>query len=59
MNPGRPLPPAGADDVPAEFALLRAYLAEVTDHRRAKGRLYALPDLLSLVVLGLMAGCRS
>lgn len=59
MNPGRPLPPAGPDTVPAEVALLHACLAEVSDHRKAKGRLYALPDLLSLVVLGLMAGCRS
>ena len=59
MNPGRPLPAAGPNEVPAEFALLRTCLAEVADHRRAKGRLYALPDLLSLVVLGLMAGCRS
>jgi hypothetical protein len=59
MNPGRPLPAAGPDEVPAEFALLRTCLAEVVDHRHPKGRLYALPDLLSLVVLGLMAGCRS
>lgn len=59
MNPGRPLPAAGPDEVPVEFARLRQCLAEVPDPRMAKGKLYALPDVLSLVVLGLMAGCRS
>jgi hypothetical protein len=59
MNPGRPLPPVAEDQIPEEFALLRACLAVVPDHRQAKGRLYALPAVLSLVVLGLMADCRS
>lgn len=51
--------PPASDVLPVEFALLRAYLARVLDHRKPKGKLYALPDILSLVVLGLMANCRS
>ena len=51
-----------ADEInalPDEFALLRTCMARIPDHRQAKGNLYALPDVLSLVVLGLMAECRS
>lgn len=46
-------------DVAEEFALLRAQLAQIPDFRKAKGKLYALPDVLALVVVGLMAGSRS
>ncbi len=51
--------PPASDDLPDEFALLRACLARIPDHRKRQGKLYALPDVLSLVVLGLMANCRS
>lgn len=47
------------DNLPDEFALLRVMLARIPDHRHRQGKLYALPDVLSLVVLGLMANCRS
>lgn len=59
MNPGRPLPPVDSDEIPDEFALLHACLAQIPDPRRAKGKLYPQPAVLCLVVLGLMAGCRS
>lgn len=59
MTGSSPLAADSVDMVPDEFALLRACMAHIPDHRKAKGKLYALPDVLSLVVLGLMAGCRS
>ena len=45
--------------VPAEFALLVAAFAAITDTRFARGKVHPLPGVLALVVLGLMAGCRS
>lgn len=59
MTVSSPITTDGINMVPDEFALLRACMARIPDHRKAKGKLYALPDALSLVVLGLMAGCRS
>jgi len=45
--------------VPEEFAWLVAVFAAVTDPRYARGKVHPLPGVLALVVLGLMAGCRS
>ena len=45
--------------VPEEFALLVSSLAAITDPRFARGKVHSLPGVLALVVLGLMAGCRS
>ncbi len=45
--------------VPEEFALLVSAFAAVTDTRFARGKVHPLPGVLALVVLGLMAGCRS
>lgn len=45
--------------VPEEFALLVAAFATVTDPRFARGKVHPLPGVLALVVLGLMADCRS
>lgn len=45
--------------VPEEFALLVAAFATVTDSRFARGKVHPLPGVLALVVLGLMADCRS
>ena len=45
--------------VPAEFALLVSSFAAITDPRFARGKVHPLPGVLGLVVLGLMAGCRS
>ena len=45
--------------VPEEFALLVAAFAAITDPRFARGKVHPLPSVLALVVLGLMAGCRS
>jgi hypothetical protein len=45
--------------VPEEFALLLASFATITDPRLARGKVHPLPGELALVVLGLMAGCRS
>lgn len=45
--------------VPEEFARLVAAFASVTDPRFARGKVHPLPGVLALVVLGLMAGCRS
>ena len=45
--------------VPEEFARLGAAFAAVTDPRFARGKVHPLPGVLALVVLGLMAGCRS
>lgn len=42
-----------------EFALLLAALGTVPDFRKRKGRRHPLPGVLGLVVLGLMANCRS
>jgi hypothetical protein len=48
-----------SSSVPEEFALLVASFAAVTDSRYARGKVHPLPGVLALVVLGLMAGCRS
>jgi DDE family transposase len=45
--------------VPEEFALLVDCFAALTDPRRARGKVHPLPGVLALVVLGLLAGCRS
>lgn len=45
--------------VPEEFAPLVGALAAVTDPRFARGKVHPLPGVLALVLLGLMAGCRS
>ena len=50
---------APASPVADEFALLLAALDTVPDFRQRKGRRHPLPGLLGLVVLGLMANCRS
>ncbi len=41
MNRKSSLPVAAADELPNEFALLRACLARVPDHRKSQGKLYA------------------
>lgn len=46
-------------EVPEEFALLVAAFAAISDPRFARGKVHPLPGVLALVVLGLMAGCRS
>ena len=51
-------PPPGSP-VAEEFALLIAALTAVPDFRKRKGRRHPLPGVLGLVVLGLMANCRS
>jgi len=45
--------------VPEEFAELVASFAAITDPRFARGKVHPLPGVLALVVLGLMADCRS
>ncbi len=45
--------------VPDEFALLSDRFATLTDPRCARGKVHPLPGVLALVVLGLLAGCRS
>lgn len=45
--------------VPDEFALLADRFATLTDPRHARGKVHPLPGVLALVVLGLLAGCRS
>src|SRR5687768_15740748 len=45
--------------IPEEFAYLVASFAAITDSRFARGKVHPLPGVLALVVLGLMAGCRS
>lgn len=52
-------PPAPPSPVAEEFALLLAALGTVPDFRKRKGRRHPLPGVLGLVVLGLMANCRS
>lgn len=42
-----------------EFALLVARIVALTDRRRARGKVYWLPGVLALVVLGLLAGYSS
>lgn len=42
-----------------EFALLQECLARIPDPRRSRGKVHPLVGILSLVVLGLMAGQRS
>lgn len=50
---------ASPSPVADEFALLRAALGAVPDFRKRKGRRHPLSGILGLVVLGLMANCRS
>lgn len=50
---------APTSPVADEFALLLIALGPVPDFRKRKGRRHPLPGLLGLVVLGLMANCRS
>ena len=45
--------------VPEEVALVVESFAAITDPRFARGKVHPLPGVLALVVLGLMAGCRS
>jgi DDE_Tnp_1-associated len=45
--------------VPDEFALLHERFAGLTDPRFARGKVHPRPGVLALVVLGLLAGCRS
>ncbi len=45
--------------VPDEFALLVDRFTALTDPRHARGKVHPLPGVLSLVVLGLLAGRRS
>ncbi len=54
-----PASSSGSSSVPEEFALLVAAFAAITDPRFARGKVHPLPGVLALVVLGLMAGCRS
>ena len=49
----------GSSTVPEEFALLVSSFAAITDPRFARGKVHPLPGVLALVVLGLMADCRS
>ena len=48
-----------SSSVPEEFALLVSSFAAITDPRFARGKVHPLPGVLALVVLGLMADCRS
>jgi len=50
---------AASSTVSEEFALLVASFAAITDSRFARGKVHPLPGVLALVVLGLMADCRS
>jgi DDE_Tnp_1-associated len=50
---------ASPSPVANEFALLLAALGTVPDFRKRKGRRHPLSGILGLVVLGLMANCRS
>lgn len=54
-----PHDPATPAPVAEEFALLIAALRPVRDFRKRKGRRHPLPGVLGLVVLGMMANCRS
>lgn len=48
-----------SSSVPDEFAHLVGRFAALTDPRHARGKVHPLPSVLALVVLGLLAGCRS
>ncbi len=48
-----------ASSAASEFALLVASLTPIPDFRKPQGKLHPLPGVLALVVLGLMAECRS
>lgn len=48
-----------ASSVPEEFAVLMASFATITDSRFARGKVHPLPGVFALVLLGLMADCRS
>jgi hypothetical protein len=50
---------SASSTVAEEFALLVASFAAIPDPRLARGKVHPLPGVLALVVLGLMAGCRS
>jgi hypothetical protein len=50
---------AATSRVPEEFVLLYDRFGALTDTRRARGKVHPLPGVLALVVLGLLAGCRS
>lgn len=54
-----PVTPPARSPAPDEFALLVAGLAQIPDVRKPQGKLYPLPGVLALVVLGLMGECRS
>ena len=49
-------PQPGSSYVAVEFPLLLRCFAEVTDGRKARGKVHPLPGVLALTVLGLMAG---
>lgn len=51
--------PSGSSSVATEFGILVASLAQIPDFRKRQGKLHPLPSVLALVVLGLMAECRS
>lgn len=53
------LAPSAPADIADEMACLLTHLRTVPEHRHARGRVHPLPGVLGLVVLGLMAGCRS
>src|SRR3954464_5723297 len=52
-------PAVGGPSACDEFALLMTALAQVADFRKPQGKHHPLPGVLALVVLGLMADCRS
>ena len=59
MPVSSPVSSSAVSTVPEEFALLVARFAPVTDPRHARGKVHPLPGVQALVVLGLLAGCRS
>jgi DDE_Tnp_1-associated len=59
MNLAVSNPAVGAPSASDEFALLMTALAQVADFRKPQGKHHPLPGVLALVVLGLMADCRS
>jgi hypothetical protein len=54
-----PVSSAVPSSIADEFALLVDRFAQLTDPRHARGKVHPLPGVLALVVLGLLAGCRS
>lgn len=54
-----PVSATPSSTVPEEYAVLVAAFAAITDPRFARGKVHPLPGVLALVVLGLLAGCRS